>query len=106
MVQSPPPDALPDRVRWVLEECLVIVAIAAFWIAFALVAAGVIGALGSLLSVGGGLFEPAVRLLSEVAQNVEQLWLVVGALALATTALYVVVRAGTVLIDHRRRPPE
>lgn len=102
MVPSPSSTDLHDRVRWVLEECLVIASIAAFWIVFGLLAVVLVGALGSVLRAGGGgIFKPTVLLLEEPADHVDQLWLVVGALALATTALYVVVRAGTVLLNHR-----
>lgn len=94
---SPPP--LPEtpraRLRWAIREGLVIAGIVLFWL-------GVAGAF-SLLTVGLHLVDVrATHLLADVLRRTAGLWPAMTAVAAATTGLYVVVRAGTLLIDHHR----
>lgn len=98
-----PPHQLPDGpwdwLRWALAESLVIAGILLVW---AGVAALLWVGLTLVRVVLARLDAESLRLLYELLRRVELLWPAVTALVLATTALYVVVRAGTLLIDRYR----
>lgn len=98
-----PPQQLPDapagRLRWALAESLVIAGILLVWTG---VAALLWVGLTLLRVVLARLGAESLRLLYELLQRVELLWPAVTRLVVATTALYVVVRAGTLLIDRHR----
>lgn len=98
---SPPrlPEAPRARLRWAIREGLVIAGIVLFWLGVAVVVAGAF----SLLTVGLHLVDVrATHLLADVLRRTAVLWPAMTAVAVATTGLYVVVRAGTLLIDHHR----
>lgn len=93
------PETARERLRWALREGLVIAGILLFWLG---VAVGLVG-LFSLLSVA--LHVTGLRpfhLVAELLRRSSLLWPAFSAIAFATVGLYVVVRAGTLLIDHYR----
>ncbi|MFB6353873.1 MAG: hypothetical protein ABEJ92_07275 [Halobacteriales archaeon] len=98
-----PPHQLPDapagRLRWALDESLDVAGILLVW---AGVAALLWVGLTLLRVVLARLGAESLRLLYELLQRVDLLWPAVTWLAVATTALHVVVRAGTLLIDRSR----
>ena len=91
------PETPRDRLRWALREGFVIAGIVLFWLGVAVVLVAGLSLLGlALRLLGTGPF----HLLSELLRRTAFLWPALSAVAFATVALYVVVRAGTLLIDH------
>lgn len=93
------PDTPRGRLRWALREGLVIAGILLFWLGVAVVLTGGLSLLSVALHVIG---VDALRLVADLLLRTEFLWPLVSAAAFATVGLYVVVRAGTLLIDHHR----
>jgi hypothetical protein len=91
-----------DRLRWAVGECLVLASILLVWIGVALLVQLALTVVGFATVTLGleALAEPIIR----VTYRGSVLWSAVTALALVTATLYVVVRAGTILIAHYRRP--
>lgn len=96
-------DTLPDtprgRLRWALHESLVIAGVLLFWVGLAL-AVSLAAAL--LRVVLARLPVRELRLLVDLLQRLDFLWPGLTSVATAAVGLYVVVRAGTLLIDHYR----
>jgi len=95
-----PSDTLPDsvegRLRWAVTESLVIAGVFLFWMALAV-------ALTLALSVFTLVLRGVNVHTTYALRDFGAIWPVVVPLAFATTALYVVVRAGTLLVDHYQR---
>lgn len=93
------PETPRDRLRWAIRESLVIAGVLLFWFGLSVL----LTVTTSLLSLA---FEFArlhqLRPLLVLFRRVELLWPPLMAAALATVALYVLVRAGTLLVDHYR----
>lgn len=98
-----PRDSFPRpfraRLRWVVRESLLVAGIFLFWIGIALLLLAVLGIVAVLIRE---LRLEPLRFVYEFASRRELVWAAVTQLALATTGLYVLVRAGTVLIDRYR----
>ena len=98
---SPPtvPETPRARLRWALIEGSVIAGIVLFWLGVAVVLTGALSLLGfALQALGIGAF----HLVADLLRRTGFLWPTLSAVAFATVGLYVVVRAGTLLIDHHR----
>lgn len=93
------PDSPRDRLEWAITECLVVFGIFAFWTGIAVVA-----------SIATTLLVPVLFLVGPDAATPDLVWLTDGLwtavvpLTIVTSSLYVLVRAGELLIDHYRRP--
>ena len=99
MSQPRLPSTPRGRLRWALREGSVVAGIRLFWLGAAVVLVGLL----SLLSVG--LHATGLRpfhLVAELLERSELPWPAFSAVAFATAGLYVVARAGTLLIDHDR----
>lgn len=94
------PETPRDRLRWALREGLVIAGILLFWLGVAVVLVGLFSLLSVTLHLIG--LRP-LRLVAELLERSGLLWPAFSAIAFATVGLYVVVRAGTLLIDHYRQ---
>ncbi|MFB6078975.1 MAG: hypothetical protein ABEJ80_08370 [Halarchaeum sp.] len=93
------PDSFGGRLGWVVRESTVVLTIALFWVVVGVALTLVLGGVGVALRLANlGAF----RLLYEFASG-GLVWGLVTPLAGATTLLYVVVRAGTVLVERYRR---
>lgn len=96
-------DTLPEtargRLRWALHESLVIAGVLLIWLAIGVALLGLAALLSLALHVVG--LRP-LHVVAELLERSAVLWPAFSAVAFATTALYVVVRAGTLLIDHYR----
>jgi membrane-bound ClpP family serine protease len=93
------PETPRERLRWALREGLVIAGILLFWLGVAVVLVGLFSLLSVTLHLVG--LRP-FHLVAELLQRSAFLWPAFSAVAFATVGLYVVVRAGTLLIDHYR----
>ncbi|NIQ57977.1 MAG: hypothetical protein GWN71_32775 [Gammaproteobacteria bacterium] len=93
------PESPRGRLRWALRESLVIAGVLLGWLALGVALLALGGLLGLTLHVIG--LRP-LRLVAVVLERSAVLWPAFSAVAFATVALYVVVRAGTLLIDHYR----
>ena len=101
--QRMPDETLPGtprgRLRWALREGAVVAGVLLFWLAAA-----------AALTLGLSLVSLLIRafhlgplyLVADLFRRTAVLWPAFSAVAFATVALYVVVRAGTLLIDHSR----
>lgn len=92
------PASSRDRLRWAIGESLVIAGVFLFWLGVALVLMLVLNLL-ALLTVTLGLerwVDPFMRAVYEV----DFLWSAVTSLSVISATLYVIVRAGTVLVDR------
>lgn len=94
------PETPQERLRWALREGLVIAGVLLFWLGVAAVLTGVLSLLGVVLAMSG---LRGFHLVSDLLRRAEFLWPAFSAVAFATGGLYVVVRAGTLLIDHYRQ---
>ncbi|MFB6310962.1 MAG: hypothetical protein ABEH64_07245 [Salinirussus sp.] len=93
------PDPFGDRIRWALRESAIVFAIVIFWLALGV---GLLLVLGLLQVFARALGFPPVRFLFAFADHGGAAWALLTPVATASTALYVLVRAGTVLIDRYR----
>lgn len=93
------PESPRERLRWALREGLVIAGILLFWLGVAVVLVGVLSLFSATLHLVG---LRAFHLVAELLERSALLWPAFSAIAFATVGLYVVVRAGTLLIDHHR----
>jgi len=80
-----------------------IAGVLAFWVVFAIGAVMVLSLLAFLIET---LQLGPLRFVHEFAGRSGFVWAAATQLAAATTALYVLVRAGTMLIDRYRAPVE
>jgi hypothetical protein len=93
------PDAYRDRLRWAIDEGLLIAGIFGFWLVLGFL---VLTALGVLAFVIQTLRISQLRFVYDVLRWDAVLWSGVMTLANATVGLYILVRAGTILIDRYR----
>ncbi|MFC6863125.1 hypothetical protein ACFQGE_06575 [Halomicroarcula sp. GCM10025817] len=89
-----------DRLRWALSEAAVLAGILAFWLAVAVLLTVGLSVLATVLRATR---IEQLRLVYELVTRVELLWPAVVALTVATAALYVLARVGTLLIARFRR---
>ena len=97
------PRSLRARFRWAIREGLLIAGVLAFWIGLGLFLMLVLGLVAYLIQAFR--LEP-LRFVYEFAGRSDLVWAAVTPLASATSGLYVLVRAGTILIDRYRAPVE
>lgn len=95
------PESWPARLRWVLAESVLIGAVFAFWLAVATVLTVVFDVFAWLLDAVPGIH---LRFAREVLTRVDLLWAAVVPLTAASATLYVLARAGSILVDHYQRP--
>jgi hypothetical protein len=89
-----------ERAQWAVREGAVLLAVLGFWVA-AFVA--VLTVVGVLLFVVRTLRLEALRLAYEFLETLQRnLWAVLVPLVAANASLYVLVRAGSVLLDRYR----
>lgn len=91
------PDTPRSRLEWTVKESLVFLGVLLFWVAVFVVVALVLGLFALPYQLLG---EPAFRPLVEVARVGDDLRAAVIPLTLLSSSLYVLVRAGMLLIDH------
>ncbi|NGM69477.1 hypothetical protein G6M89_10745 [Natronolimnobius sp. AArcel1] len=90
------PESPQARFRWALTESLIIFGLFAVW---ALIVASV-RFLSQLVIALSHSFIGPLHPLFELLNATSRLWTVVVPVAAITASLYVLVRAGTLLIDH------
>lgn len=95
MTSHPLTGTVRDRLRWALGEAAVLAGIFGFWLVVGVALTALLSGLAVMLRV---FRVEQARLLYELLTRIEFLWPAVVALTLATATLYVVVRAGTLLI--------
>lgn len=88
---------IQDRMRWGIREGIVIAGILVFWLMVALGLLLVMSVLGTLIRT---LQLESLESVYRFVARGGVVWGVVTPLATATTALYVLARVGTVLIDR------
>jgi hypothetical protein len=91
------PEAFRQRLRWALRESLLIAGIVAFWMGLGLL---LLAALGIIAFVIQTFQLEQLRPVYEFTRQDRAVWAAVTPLASATTGLYVLVRAGTILLDR------
>lgn len=94
------PESWSGRLRWVLAEGALVAAVFVFWV---LVAAALSAALAVLARVIAATGLRELRFAYEVVQRADFVWASVVPLTAATTTLYVLARAGSILVDRYRR---
>ncbi|MFC4245515.1 hypothetical protein ACFOZ7_00605 [Natribaculum luteum] len=102
MVTRTFPQPLQQRFRWAIRESILIAGIFLFWIGVGLLLVSLLGAfvfVAQVVNVGPS------RFLYELSRQSGVMWAAVTQLASATTGLYVLVRAGTILIDRYQSDP-
>lgn len=95
------PGPFEERVAWIVRESLLVGGILATWVGIGI---GITLVLSAVALVIQAFRLAPLRFLYEFAGRSHLLWPAVTQLAAATTGLYVIVRAGTVLIDRWRAP--
>ncbi|WP_049924689.1 hypothetical protein [Halopiger djelfimassiliensis] len=98
------PDSPLGRLEWAFRESLVIFGILLLWVGVAIVATLATRIFGITVEatielIGGQAVPP----MAELLRLTEHLWEAVVPITLVTATLYVLVRAGTLLIDHYHR---
>ncbi len=89
-----------ERVRWAVREGAVLLGVLAFWLAVFLALVAVVSVV--LFVIRTLQLEP-LRFVYEFLEDLQRgLWAALVPLVAANASLYVLVRAGTVLIDHYR----
>ncbi|SDR42182.1 hypothetical protein [Natronobacterium texcoconense] len=97
------PESPRDRLEWAITESVVIFGILLFWVGVA----AVVTIVARLLTLPLELLDIHLLLLhAEFGRAITGLWGVVVPLTIVTATLYVIVRAGGLLIDYYRREPQ
>ncbi|MEY7849505.1 hypothetical protein AB7C87_09960 [Natrarchaeobius sp. A-rgal3] len=91
------PDSPYGRLEWAIRESLIVFGILLFWVAVAFVVSVGVGLLLFPLDLVG---LSTIGPLHELTGATTLLWNAVVPMTTVTAALYVLVRAGTMLIDH------
>jgi energy-coupling factor transporter transmembrane protein EcfT len=91
------PDDLESRFRWAIQETGLIASIFLVWILIGMLIQLALFVLAIPLQV---VQIDVLRFLLEIPQSGDVIWALVMPLAAMTTGLYVLVRAGTILIDR------
>lgn len=91
------PDGLQSRFRWAIRESGLIAGIFLFWILFGVIFRFVGFVIAFIIQT---LQIDQLRFVFEIIERSEAVWALVVPLASATAGLYVLVRAGTILIDR------
>lgn len=91
------PETPRGRLEWAVRESLVVLGLLAFWVLVGVAVTLLAGLLALPYQLlGGWVFRPLVV----VSRNVVGFWSVVVPLTVVTASLYVLVRAGVLLLDH------
>ena len=99
MAEEPFPETLKDRMRWAIQESILIAGIFLFWMVVGLLLLVVLGLIAVLIRT----FQiEQLRFVYRFVREDSAVWAAVMPLATATISLYVLVRAGTILIDRYR----
>lgn len=91
------PDDLRSRFRWAIRESGLIAGIFLVWILFGVIYQLAVFVIAFIIQT---LQIDQLRFVFEVFERSDAIWALVVPLATTTAALYVLVRAGTILIDR------
>ncbi|WP_435346072.1 hypothetical protein [Haloarchaeobius sp. HRN-SO-5] len=96
------PQSFRQRLRWAIRESLLIAGIFLFWVGVGLVLMAVLSIVAFLIRTAR---LDSLRFVYEFARRSAFVWTVLTPPATATAGLYVLVRAGTILLDRYQSPP-